>query len=181
MEQMDLWTKLRKPDPARQREAAREHQAKQVRDVLDGRAMYALTLWQPWCYAMSHLGKRVENRPWHPPAWLIGQRFALHAGAMLHDDSFESLQHLLPAELDRRSLPRKAVCATARLRSVVREAVELPGDQRQWFVGPFGWVVDDLLVLPQPVPCRGFQKLWQLPVDVLDAVRAQEADLKGHG
>jgi hypothetical protein len=181
MEQIDLWDKLPKTDPTRQQESAREHRAERVRKAVDGIDMYALTLWQPWCYAMAHLGKRVENRPWHPPSWLIGQRFALHAGSTLHADSFESLRHLLPPGLDQRTLPLKAVCATVRLRSVVRDAAELPGDQRQWFVGPFGWVVDDLLVLPHPVPCRGFQKLWQLPGEVLAAVRAQEDELRGQG
>lgn len=136
--------------------------------------MYALTLWQPWCYAMVHLGKRVENRPWHPPRWLIGQRIALHAGATLHADSFEALLHLLPEDLDPKALPIKAVCATARLMRVVTSPDDLPDDQRQWFVGEYGWVLDELVAFGAPVPCRGFQKLWRLPDDVLREVRSYE-------
>ncbi len=45
--------------------------------------MYALTLWPEWLPAFTHMGKRVENRTWMPPSWLLGQRIALHAGKQI--------------------------------------------------------------------------------------------------
>lgn len=42
--------------------------------------MKALTLWPEWAWAIMHLGKDVENRTWHPPKNILGQRIALHAG-----------------------------------------------------------------------------------------------------
>ena len=42
--------------------------------------MKAITLWPEWCFAITKLDKRVENRTWKPPAALIGQRIAIHAG-----------------------------------------------------------------------------------------------------
>jgi len=42
--------------------------------------MKALTLWPEWAWAIIHLGKDVENRTWHPPKNILGQRIALHAG-----------------------------------------------------------------------------------------------------
>lgn len=45
--------------------------------------MKAITLWPEWAYAITQLGKRVENRTWHPPRSLVGQRFAIHAGASI--------------------------------------------------------------------------------------------------
>jgi hypothetical protein len=42
--------------------------------------MQALTLWQPWAWAMAFAGKPVENRTWAPPHSLLGQRIAIHAG-----------------------------------------------------------------------------------------------------
>lgn len=49
--------------------------------------VYALSLWQPWAYAVCHLGKRIENRSaWHEgtPALstarrLVGSRILIHA------------------------------------------------------------------------------------------------------
>ena len=43
--------------------------------------MKALTLWPEWIFAICHLGKMVENRPWCPPKDVIGERIALHAAA----------------------------------------------------------------------------------------------------
>ena len=43
-----------------------------------------------------------------------------------------------------------------------------------WWIGPIGWVLTDI-ALPEPVPCKGFQGLWNLPADVESAVLAQLA------
>ena len=43
--------------------------------------MKALTLWPEWAHAIAHLGKRVENRNWPPPATMVGEDIAIHAGA----------------------------------------------------------------------------------------------------
>lgn len=46
-------------------------------------------------------------------------------------------------------------------------------DTGPWFVGPYGWVLSDVVALPEPVPCSGKQGVWSLPADVDAAVRAQ--------
>ena len=45
--------------------------------------MKAITLIQPWSWAVAHGGKRVENRSWFPPKAMLGQRVAIHAGGKL--------------------------------------------------------------------------------------------------
>lgn len=40
-----------------------------------------LTLWQPWAAAITHGGKRIENRPWAPWRSIIGREIAIHAAA----------------------------------------------------------------------------------------------------
>jgi hypothetical protein len=37
----------------------------------------------------------------------------------------------------------------------------------------YHWTWEALRVLAEPVPCRGYQKLWTVPEDVESAVRAQ--------
>lgn len=44
--------------------------------------MKGLTVIQPWPWAICYWGKPVENRTWAPPAALIGERFAIHAGKL---------------------------------------------------------------------------------------------------
>lgn len=43
----------------------------------------------------------------------------------------------------------------------------------KWYMGQVGWVLDEVVTLPKPVPCRGAQGLWTLPADVESAVLAQ--------
>ncbi|ARM12084.1 MULTISPECIES: ASCH domain-containing protein [Rhizobium] len=43
--------------------------------------MKALTVWQPWASLIAIGAKPYEFRGWRPPASLIGQRLAIHAGA----------------------------------------------------------------------------------------------------
>ena len=43
----------------------------------------------------------------------------------------------------------------------------------EWFSGPVGWRLEKPIALPQPVPCKGAQGLWTLPVMIESAVREQ--------
>ena len=50
------------------------------------RELRALTLWQPWAWAIVEGHKDIENRPWAPGAALrVGDPFLIHAG-MKYDD-----------------------------------------------------------------------------------------------
>ncbi len=43
-------------------------------------AISALTVHQPWAWAICNAGRRLENRDWRPPPYIAGQIIALHAG-----------------------------------------------------------------------------------------------------
>jgi hypothetical protein len=89
------------------------------------------------------------------------------------------------------NLPAGAVVATVRLAGVIEKspagslAVFTAGDDAgrravnaainsPWLIGEYGWVVDEVFALPEPVPCPGFQRLWTLPPDVEARVLEQE-------
>lgn len=44
-------------------------------------SIYALTIWQPWASLIAIGAKPYEFRSWPPPAYLVGKRLAIHAGA----------------------------------------------------------------------------------------------------
>lgn len=152
--------------------------------------MKALTLIQPWAWCITHAGKRVENRTWAPPASLLGQRFAIHAGkapriAEAERDLAEHGVYVHPPDV-----VFGAVVATVRLVGVAKghgsSWFQVSGTFERnrpligvrdglWFSGPVGWVLDDVRVLSEPVPCRGAQGLWTLPSDVEWIVLAREA------
>ena len=49
----------------------------------------------------------------------------------------------------------------------------MPLQQLKWFFGPVGYVLRDVVALPEPVPCKGALGFWRLPTDVERAVRGQ--------
>lgn len=149
--------------------------------------MKALTLHRPWDVAMLH-GKLIENRKWKPPVDLVGQRFALHAGEHYDYDGLAFIKRTLGVG----SLPEESIAgvvfATTKLIGWVEigtaaalkqgepiastaEAARVIGSP--WLFGPVGWVLEDTRRLAKPVPCRGFQRLWHLPTDVLARVLEQ--------
>jgi hypothetical protein len=139
----------------------------------------ALTLIQPWAGLIATGVKLVENRTWHPPGKLNGQRFAIHAGAKVDR---ETIEDLLEDDLDEHPLWRvkSAVLAVATLSFVVVQGAvnpsfkvdRLPKDQLRWFNGPIGFVLADVVAI-DPVPCKGALGFWTLTDDVEAMVRAQ--------
>ena len=148
-----------------------------------GGEMRALTVRQPWAWAIATQGKTVENRTWKTAYRGL---IAVHAGT-----SGEDMDTVLPVgSADRRF---RAIYAKVKLsRAMAPEAVHLlggrvvavaelagchddcPGTCSPWAVrGQYHWNLWDIHPLPDPVPCKGMLGLWRLPDDVEKAVRAQ--------
>jgi hypothetical protein len=131
----------------------------------------ALTVWQPWASFIVYLDKRIENRTWRPPAKLIGQRIAIHAGKRWDHDYPE--RHKPAVEQVRRKLfgkkeafPQAAILGTALLAGYAQRREEVPLDQERWFAGPFGWILGEVRALETPIPCLGAQGVWSVPPEI---------------
>lgn len=161
--------------------------------------MKALTLHASWAYAVRSLGKRIENRTWSPPAALIGQRIAIHAGQRADEaqlaDAFERrdvARNGGPTRsfaLDRVRDLRGHVVGAATLVGLIlpggtvttREARDAlrslwPEHQpmRWWVPGHVGWVLADFR--PATVgPVRGAQGLWTLPAGLAAELEVRDA------
>lgn len=137
--------------------------------------MRALTLWRPWPWAILHGGKDIENRPWACPRSLVGVPIALHAGKVWDEETAEEfaapgewhLEGFPPRKADH---PEGAIVGLATVARVLHESSLIdradPARSSRWFMGPWGWVLRDVIALPEPVPCRGAQGLWPVPEDV---------------
>lgn len=140
--------------------------------------MQALTIYQPWAWAICHAGKRLENRPWAPPPSMIGERLAIHAAVKVDGmDAFEQVRdhcsQLLARRLDAEDMPTGCVVAVARITGILRRQPFRSSEQFAWWAGPVALELDVLVVLPSPVPCIGRQKLWNLPKEVVAEVDHQ--------
>ena len=132
--------------------------------------LYAITLWQPWAQVLVEGPKQIENRTWAPPAWAVGQRIAIHAGATWDEEGEEfCLERGVDEDLlakARRN--RGGIVGGARL---VAYHLEDPRNVfAPWFCGPVGWEFADRRSCLF-VPCPGFQKIWKISPPVLEALQ----------
>lgn len=134
--------------------------------------MYALTLWRPWDQAIIHGPKRVENRTWPPPANLIGETIALHAGARWDKEGLAFMEDLgfRPA-LTENAAPKMCIVGVATIASVTRATNDLfTSSDDPWAFGPVCWHLKHIRALKEPVPMKGKQGLWALTPDDTERV-----------
>lgn len=160
----------------------------------------ALTLRPEWAWAVTHLGKNVENRServCRQIARRVGDGWlAIHAGgkrtadlssvAMMADDAgfiathipygttgnawlFHGHPEIQPQYIAASDLPRGAIVALAKIGRLGLG----PGVTFPWkVVGDVGLLLTRVVVLPEPIPCKGAQGLWTPAPDVQERLRA---------
>jgi len=137
----------------------------------------ALTVRQPYAWAIAYGGKDVENRP-RPLAYR--GLLAIHAGKAVHREGLKD-PRILGAiadrqfEIDEAASRLGAVIAVADLVGCHDDATEEPhASCSPWAVpGQRHLMLRNPRPLAKPVPCRGMLGLWRLPEDVEKAVREQ--------
>lgn len=112
----------------------------------------ALSVRQPWAWAIIHAGKDIENRNWAEHHLLRRRgRVAIHAPQRVQQDAYESARNFMlsigiecPAAID---LPRCGIIGSVEIVDVVSASAS------PWFEGPSG------LVLKDPIPS---EFIWSL-------------------
>lgn len=163
----------------------------------NGRIIRGFTLHQPWATLIAKGHKTVETRSWAPSRKMIGQSVAIHAGKKKESflNAPECWQPLMDGGV-MESVPLGAIVCTALLEDVVQVQRPMPhvltGEdgvecqsiqfskrakgEKTWVLvddyGDFGhgrflWLLKDI-VPNDPIYCRGFQGLWEIPEDVMD-------------
>ena len=134
--------------------------------------MKALSIKQPWVYAIIREGKDIENRSWKTSyrGWL-----ALHASGKPRRDAIFPRGVRFP-DLD--SLDYSAICGVARVVDVVTRS------RSKWFWHPddgstnYGWVLGSATALKAPIRCDGALRLWEVPPRILREIQRQLPMLK---
>lgn len=119
----------------------------------------AISVRQPWAWAIIHAGKDIENRDWRPGSIPrsrapIGKRVCIHAAQGLTKAEYEDAAELITKLAGRCPLPheliRGAVIGTV---AIADRAIR---HDSPWFFGPFGLV----LASPEPIiPIRATGEL----------------------
>ena len=155
--------------------------------------MNALTLHRPWAWGILHLdsrrAKRIENRTWAPPKALLGEQIAIHAGAKFDIRAAEYIAHVGGTwpPLDEAQHPLGIVgvarivgyCeptapgARPRVHGPDQDAARrVLASSARWYMGSFGWLLDEAMALPEALLCPGARQLWIVPPDIEQRVEA---------
>lgn len=116
----------------------------------------ALSVRQPWAWAIIHAGKDVENRDWRQPnpGLKFRGRVALHASSGMTQDEYDAIMpRSAPPIPAPHLLVRGAIIGHVEIVDVIRD----PGRDRiksQWFFGPVGLMLRDPVAI-EPIPCAG--------------------------
>lgn len=141
----------------------------------------AITVKQPWAWAIAHGGKTVENRS---RGTAYRGPLLIHAGLVWSQRgeydprvraAWNGLHPQLAGSLGFTEHPTGAVIAVAQLVDAHPDAnccrpwgeseyLEASGRRRTVV---HHLVLEDVVPLPEPVPCRGALGLWRPPADVV--------------
>lgn len=125
--------------------------------------MKALSIRQPWAWAIIHAGKDIENRDW--PTNLRG-RIAIHASATWPKPDYEIDVDVIRRITGKPVPPRDefmlgAIIGTVNLTNCV-------GSSRSpWFFGDYGFALADPIPLATPIPFKGVLGFWEVPKDLI--------------
>jgi hypothetical protein len=125
--------------------------------------LQAVSIRQPWAWAILHAGKDIENRK---RKWNHQGMFAIHAASKL--DPFDGW----PPGVSR---PQ----AGALQLSAFVGVVDLMGmvdcsDSAWWRGGPLGWVLANPRPLPRPIPyTKGNSAIWNVPPAIARSICRQ--------
>ena len=112
----------------------------------------AITVVQPWAWAIAHVGKNIENRPWY--TYQRGT-IAIHAGQIWRREDRMPRGVRQPKDDE---IVTGAIIAIADLVDCVESV------RSKWFhEGEYGWVLDNIRPLKPPIPCTGALSFWKVP------------------
>ncbi len=150
-----------------------------------GEGMKALTIWQPWASLVVFGVKKFETRSW---ATEYRGPLAIHAAKLTFDRvfnmfgdvrsavAFEQLCFELLDTDNLRDLPKGCIIGTVELIDCERIGIsahrlytQMERHLGDFTPGRYAWRVGNAQRLPQPVPCRGAQGLWNVPDGLLEA------------
>jgi hypothetical protein len=127
--------------------------------------MKALSLRQPWAFAVVHLGKDIENRDWQErnPGRKFRGEFLIHASKSATREDREDYEELTWMCGHIRGLvTRKQCLAIPKFEDMQRGGIVgigritglITSSDSPWFFGPIALTLEDVRPLPF-TPCRG--------------------------
>ena len=133
--------------------------------------MYAISIRQPWAWAILNAGKNVENRSWPVPAQFIGKRIALHAGKQIDKNGIAFLMEngvIVPRSISGTLTSSPQLDFGAIVGSV--EIIDCIFNHPSPWAMPqhYHWLLQNPRKFDQPIPWKGRLGFFEVPLDVLE-------------
>jgi len=154
--------------------------------------MKALSVRQPWVWAIFHANKDIENRDW--PTRIRGT-VAVHAAkGMTRDEYLEAMayiRHRFVAEVLRNPVTvqlgqgrlslASGELVTPGFSDITRGAIVglvdildcVTASNSPWFEGPYGFELANQRPLETPIPCSGALNFWDVPLGIVQQIKEQ--------
>ena len=126
----------------------------------------AISIQQPWAWAILHAGKNVENRTWSPPELYYGSlRLVVHAGKKIDQASWAWFSHngiMVPnRELHTGCLLGEITVTGCRY---CHDPVTANAALGPWASGPWCWLLADPVAYDEPIPYRGQLRIFEVEI-----------------
>lgn len=134
--------------------------------------LIAISVRQPWAWAIIHAGKNIENRSHDGVFRRHRGALAIHAAQGMTGEEYRAAAQFIFERAGawppmRSVLHYGAIVGLVDLVDVVAES------DSPWFVGPYGLVLANPRPLAVPVSCKGQLGLWPVPTMQRAAIAAQ--------
>ncbi len=122
---------------------------------------YALSVRQPWAWAIIYAGKDIENRSAAAiqKGRMICKRIAIHASKGMTRDEYEDGRNYIADVLFRKGIGGSVPRPEELVRGALIGSVSVVGIVKQsdslWWMGPRGLVLQDPCAWTHPHPCVG--------------------------
>jgi hypothetical protein len=121
----------------------------------------ALSLRQPWAWAIFSAGKNIENREW---VTRYRGRIRIHAAKTWDDEGEDCLIELdinCPTQEEARTAGLLgAYVGEVTVTNCVQYDTAFAAAENPWAFGPWCWVLADPIPYPEPIPGRGYPGLY---------------------
>lgn len=133
--------------------------------------MKAISIRQPWAWAILNAGKDIENRTFRTK---MNGTVAVHSSQTMSRPYYEESV----AEIKKRAPRVKVPPYEAMSQGAIIGLVDIIGceakTKSKWHNrGYYGFVLANPRVLRRPIPCRGWLNFWEVPENIVRRISRQ--------
>jgi hypothetical protein len=120
--------------------------------------MLALSIRQPWAWAIFHAGKNIENRRWRTE---VRGRVLIHASKTMTKYDLHEFREFRLSDIAKKVEPDLTDLLYGGIIGSVEIIDCVMQSKSPWFAGPYGFVLRNPTVLPLR-PCRGRLRFFEV-------------------